>query len=100
MKVTLLRPDQLSIGDLNYIEDRIGPWGNVTRSGHRLQALVWATLHRSDPDVTWEDVEGMEIGGLEMEDIPPADAGPAATANGSRPSARSTAGARRRLSGV
>lgn len=101
MKVTLVTWEKLTIRELNYIEDRIGPWAKVERSGHRLQALFWATMHRTDPDFAWEDTEAVELGAMEYKAVPPVEAGPdASETTGSRPSVKSSAGARRTRSGI
>jgi hypothetical protein len=101
MQITLIDPKTLTLDEMDTIEDHYGPWAKIERTGHQLRALLWATLHRTDPEMTWEACGKLEIGAAEYSAPLPTPAGPIAisSANGSRPSATSTA-SRRRISGV
>lgn len=65
----------------------------------QVRAILWINNRRADPDFTYEMTADIQVASLEFAS-PPAEAGPAATANGSRPSASTSAGARRKRSGV
>lgn len=71
-------------------------------SGRQLSGMAWIQGRRIEPDLTYEEVRNLTGADLEFVS-PPAEAGPGAataSANGSRPSATSTAASRRTRSGV
>lgn len=103
MKIRLDIND-LTLGEIEEFEELTGTTVGSIKEGSftakQMRAAVWLALRKDNPEMTFDDTKDLTLRELNISVVPPAGAGPAATANGSRPSARSSAGARRTRSGV